>query len=222
MAKNTTLKELLVEEIRDLYDAERQLIKALPKLARAATSDELREAIESHLQETEGHVEKLETVFESLGERPRGKHCAGIAGIIEEGNNLIGEDFDGAVLDAGIIAGAQRAEHYEIGAYGCVIAWANVLGLSDIVGPLEEILEEEKAADEKLSAIAEGSVNEQAGSEGESEDEGEEGGEDEEENESEGESVGAASSGRSRSAGRADAGTGRGGNSRPSSSSRRR
>jgi ferritin-like metal-binding protein YciE len=162
----TTLKQLFIDEIRDLYDAERQLTKALPKLARAATSDELRDAIEAHLQQTQGHVEQLETVFESIGERARGKHCAGIAGIIEEASELIGEDFDGAVLDAGIIAGAQRAEHYEMAAYGSVIAWANVLGLSDVVPTLKSILGEEKAADQKLSSIAEESVNDEAATDG--------------------------------------------------------
>jgi ferritin-like metal-binding protein YciE len=162
MANESGLRELLVEEIRDLYNAERQLTKALPKLARAASSDELRQAIEDHLRETEGQIDRLETVFESLGEKPRSKHCEGIAGIIEEGSALIGEDYEGAVMDAGIIAAAQRAEHYEIGAYGSVMAWAKVLGLSDIASTLEETLEEEKAADEKLSQLAEGSINQQA------------------------------------------------------------
>jgi len=202
--KQTTFKHLFVEEIRDLYDAERQLTKALPKLARAATSDSLREALESHLHETQGHVEELETVFEAIGERPRGKHCAGIAGIVEEGSQLIGEDFDGAVLDAGIIAGAQRAEHYEMAAYGSVIAWANVLGLSDIVPTLEKILEEEKAADQKLTSIGEESVNEQAAAEGGSEEEEgdeDEGDTEEEEEEQAGGTV-AASGGRGKSNGR--------------------
>jgi len=224
MANTTSLKQLLIEEIRDLYDAERQLLKALPKLAKAATSDELREAIESHLQETQGHVEKLETVFETLGERPRGKHCAGIAGIIEEANDLIGEDFDGAVLDAGIIAGAQRAEHYEMGAYGSVIAWANVLGLSDIVEPLEEILEEEKAADEKLSSIGEGSVNEQAASAGGDEsdsDSSEKKDDKEDEDENERETVGASTGGRSRAGARSNSGNSRNSGARPATSRRR-
>jgi ferritin-like metal-binding protein YciE len=176
MAKQKAMRDLLLEELRDLYDAERQLTKALPKLARAATSDDLREALESHKVETEGHLEKLETVFEALGERARGKRCPGIAGIVEEGSELIDEDFDGAVMDAGIIAGAQRAEHYEMGAYGSVIAWANALGQTDIVPALEEILEQEKAADQKLTELAEGSINAQAAAQG-----GDEGGEDEEE-----------------------------------------
>lgn len=155
----------MIEEIRDLYDAERQLVKALPKMAKGASSDELRSLIETHLEETEGQVKRLERAFEMLDEKPRGKHCAGIAGIIKEGSDLLEEDFDGAVLDAGIIAGAQRAEHYEIGAYGSVIAWAKQMGEGDVASLLEETLEEEKGADEKLSALAEGSINQQAASE---------------------------------------------------------
>jgi ferritin-like metal-binding protein YciE len=162
MANQSALRELFTEEIRDLYNAERQLTKALPKLSRAASSDALRQAIDGHLKETEGHIERLESVFEGLGEKPRSKHCAGMAGIIEEGSDLIADDLDGAVLDAGIIASAQRAEHYEIGAYGSAIAWAKVLGLSEIASTLAETLEEEKAADEKLSSLAEGSINSQA------------------------------------------------------------
>ncbi len=156
----------MIDEIRDLYDAERQLVKALPKMAKGATSDELRSLIETHLEETEEQVKRLERAFEMLDEKPRGKHCAGIAGIIKEGSDLLEEDFDGAVLDAGIIAGAQRAEHYEIGAYGSVIAWARQMGEGDIASLLEETLEEEKGADEKLSALAESSINQQAASEG--------------------------------------------------------
>ena len=156
----------MIEEIRDLYDAERQLVKALPKMAKGATSDELRSLIETHLEETEEQVKRLERAFEMLDEKPRGKHCAGIAGIIKEGSDLLEEDFDGAVLDAGIIAGAQRAEHYEIGAYGSVIAWAKQMGEGEVASLLEETLEEEKGADEKLSALAESSINQQAASGG--------------------------------------------------------
>jgi ferritin-like metal-binding protein YciE len=168
MAQGTTLRDLLIDEIRDLYDAERQLVKALPKMAKGATSQELRSLIETHLGETEEQVTRLERAFEMLGEKPRGKRCEGIAGIIEEGSNLLEEDFDGAVLDAGIIAGAQRAEHYEITAYGSVMAWAKQLGENEIAELLSETLEEEKSADEKLSALAEGTINvEAAQSEGE-------------------------------------------------------
>lgn len=155
----------MVEEIRDLYDAERQLVKALPKMAKGASSDDLRSLIETHLEETQEQVKRLERAFEMLDERPRGKHCEGIAGIIKEGSNLLEEDFDGAVLDAGIIAGAQRAEHYEIGAYGSVIAWARSIGEGEVASLLEETLEEEKGADKKLSHLAESSINQEAASE---------------------------------------------------------
>jgi len=171
MPSETSLKELMVEELKDLYNAEKQLTKALPKLAKNATSPQLKKLLETHLEETEGQIKRLDEVFEILDEKPRGKHCAGIAGIVEEGNDLTGEDFDGAVLDAGIIAGAQRAEHYEIAAYGSVMAWAKVLGMRDIASLLSETLEEEKSADEKLTALAEKSVNRQASGSSRSQDE---------------------------------------------------
>lgn len=161
MAGNT-LRDALVEEVRDLYNAEKQLVKALPKMAKAAASDELRSAIESHLEETNEQVSRLERVFELLDEKPRGKHCAGMAGIIEEGAEVLQEDMDGAVLDACIIASAQRAEHYEMAAYGTALAWAEALGLSDVAAVLGETLEEEKATDEKLSALAEAGINDAA------------------------------------------------------------
>ena len=154
MAGNT-LRDSLVDEVKDMYSAEKQLTKALPKLARAANSDELRTAIENHLEETQDQVTKLERVFELLDETVRGKHCAGIAGIIEEGSDMLEEDCEDAVMDACIIAAAQKAEHYEISSYGTMIAWAEALELTDVAGILNEILAEEKAADEKLSALAE-------------------------------------------------------------------
>lgn len=160
------LREALVEEIRDLYNAEKQLVKALPKMAKGAESDELREAFETHLEETEGQVTRLERVFELLDEKPRGKHCAGMAGIVEEGSEKLQEDMEGSVLDAALIAAAQKVEHYEISAYGTAIAWAEALGLNDVVSVLNETLEEEKAADEKLSALAESGIN-QAATQGE-------------------------------------------------------
>ncbi|HWI18625.1 MAG TPA: ferritin-like domain-containing protein [Vicinamibacterales bacterium] len=165
-----TLRDALVDEIRDLYNAEKQLTKALPKLAKGATSDELRSAFESHLEETEGHVTRLERVFELLDEKPRGKHCAGMAGIIEEGSDMLEEDAEDAVMDACLIAAAQRAEHYEITAYGTVIAWAEALELADVAEILNETLAEEKASDEKLTALALSGINE-AATAGESEDE---------------------------------------------------
>jgi ferritin-like metal-binding protein YciE len=161
MAGNN-LREALVDEIRDLYNAEKQLTKALPKLAKAATSDELREAFETHLEETEGHVTRLERVFELLDEKPRGKHCAGMAGIVEEGSEKMQEDMEDAVMDACLIAAAQRAEHYEMGSYGTAIAWAEALELSEVAEILNETLAEEKAADEKLTALAESGINEAA------------------------------------------------------------
>ena len=158
----SNLREALVEEIKDLYNAEKQLIKALPKMAKGATSDELCEAFEAHLEETEAQVTRLERVFELLDEKPRGKHCAGMAGIIEEGSEKLQEDLEGSVLDAVLIASAQKVEHYEIGAYGTAIAWAEALELDEVVEVLNKTLDEEKAADEKLSALAESGINEAA------------------------------------------------------------
>ena len=160
----TTLQTLLVDELRDIYHAERQLVRALPKLAKAASSPELREALESHLTETEGHVARLEQAFDMLDETAKSKTCAGMVGIVEEGSDLI-KKGKGSALDAGIIAGAQRAEHYEIAAYGSVMAWAKALGHEDIAELLSSTLEEEKAADAKLSELAEAGINEAAASE---------------------------------------------------------
>jgi len=162
MADHGTLHDAFVEELRDLYDAEKQLTKALPKLAKTATSPRLRDAFESHLEETRGHVERLEQVFESLDEKPRGKHCEGIAGIIEEGKSIMQEDLNEVTMDACLIAAGQRVEHYEIGAYGTVIAWAEAMGHKEAVGLLQENLNEEKAADKKLTGLAEGGINQQA------------------------------------------------------------
>ena len=162
MAENGTLHDAFLDELRDLYDAEKQLTKALPKLAKTATSPKLRDAFESHLEETRGHVERLEQVFEALDEKARGKHCEGIAGIIEEGKAIIEEDFDDLTMDACLIAAGQRAEHYEIVAYGTIIAWAEAMGHEDAVTLLQQNLDEEKAADKKLSALAEGGINQQA------------------------------------------------------------
>jgi ferritin-like metal-binding protein YciE len=156
------LRDALVEEIKDLYNAEKQLVKALPKMAKGATSEQLREALESHLDETEGQVTRLERVFELLGEKPRGKHCAGMAGIVEEGSEKLQEDMEDMVLDACLIASAQKVEHYEIGAYGTAIAWAEALGLNEVSEVLNETLEEEKAADQKLTALAESGINDAA------------------------------------------------------------
>jgi ferritin-like metal-binding protein YciE len=164
MAEAGTLHDAFLNELRDTYDAEKQLTKALPKLAKAANSPELRAAFETHLEETRGHVDRLEQVFESLDERVRGKHCEGIAGIIEEGRSIMEEDLDEATMDASLIAAGQRAEHYEMAAYGTLVAWARGMGHTDAATLLQETLDEEKAADEKLTSLAEGGINQAAAS----------------------------------------------------------
>ena len=162
MAETGTLNDAFMDELQDAYDAEKQLTKALPKMAKAATSPELRSAFESHLKETRGQIDRLERVFESLGEKAQGKHCDGIAGIIEEGSSVMEEDFDETTMDACLIAAGQRAEHYEMAAYGTLVAWAKTLGLPEAAELLAETLNEEKAADEKLTALAEGGINQAA------------------------------------------------------------
>jgi ferritin-like metal-binding protein YciE len=162
MAELSTLHDAFIDELRDLYDAEKQLTKALPKLAKTATSLPLREAFESHLEETRGHMERLEQVFDGLGEKVRGKHCDGIAGIIEEGKSIMEEDFDDTTMDACLIAAGQRAEHYEMAAYGTLVAWAQAMGHTEAAKLLQQTLDEEKAADKKLSGLAEGGINQSA------------------------------------------------------------
>jgi ferritin-like metal-binding protein YciE len=159
MADTGTLHDAFLDELRDSYDAEKQLTKALPKLAKAATSAELRNAFESHLEETREHVSRLEQAFELLDEKARGKHCEGIAGIIEEGGAITEEEFDDATMDAALIAAGQRAEHYEIAAYGTLVAWAREMGHEEVAKLLQDTLDEEKAADKKLTALAEGRIN---------------------------------------------------------------
>jgi ferritin-like metal-binding protein YciE len=154
--KVENLRALLVEELRDLYSAETQLTKALPKVATHASDAKLKHAVESHLKETEGHVQRLEQIFEKLGESPKGKTCDGMKGLITEASERMKETGDKATLDAGLIADAQRVEHYEISAYGSARTFANLLGETEIVRLLEETLKEEKAADQKLTQIAEG------------------------------------------------------------------
>jgi ferritin-like metal-binding protein YciE len=162
MANSGTLHDAFIDELRDMYDAEKQLVKALPKLAKAASSADLRAAFESHLEETRGHVERLEQVFESIDEPTKGKHCDGIAGIIDEGKSIMDEDFEGAALDAVLIAAGQRAEHYEMAAYGTLVAWAQGMGHNEAAMLLQETLDEEKAADEKLTELAESGINQEA------------------------------------------------------------
>ena len=162
MANAGTLHDAFIDELRDTYDAEKQLTKALPKMAKAASAAELKKAFETHLEETHGQIERLDRVFASLDEKPRGKHCDGIAGIIDEGKSILAEDFDESTMDACLIAAGQRAEHYEMAAYGTLIAWAQAMGHEEAADLLQETLNEEKAADEKLSALAEGGINQDA------------------------------------------------------------
>ena len=162
MAEAGTLHDAFIDELRDSYDGEKQLTKALAKLAKAATSPPLREAFEAHLEETQGQIERLEQVFELLEEKARGKHCDGIAGIVEEGKSIMEEDFDETTMDACLIAAGQRAEHYEMAAYGTLVAWANAMGHTEAAKLLQQTLDEEKAADKKLSGLAEGGINQGA------------------------------------------------------------
>lgn len=157
-----TLEDLLVETLRDTYNAEKQLVKALPKMAKTANSDELRAAFEEHLEVTRKQVTRLEKVFNELGVGVRGKHCVAMEGLIEEGKELMEEDHDPEVLDAGLIAAAQKVEHYEIAAYGTVRTWAEMLGYTRAAQLLEESLNEEAEADEKLSQLAMTTVNVEA------------------------------------------------------------
>ncbi len=160
MSKDS-LKELYIDELRDLYNAETQLVKALPKMAKAASHDQLREAFENHLRETTEHVSRLEQIFEQLGEKASGKKCLGMEGLVKEGSETMKEDYEGEVMDAAIIGAAQRVEHYEMAGYGTVKALAELLGENEHVSLLEETLEEEKQADEKLTELSE-EINSQA------------------------------------------------------------
>ena len=162
MAEAGTFHDAFIDELRDTYDAEKQLTKALPKMAKASSSPKLRQAFESHLKQTHGQIARLEQVFEGLDEKVRGKHCDGIAGIIEEGKAIMEEDFDESTMDACLIAAGQRAEHYEMAAYGTLVAWAQAMGHSEAARLLQQTLEEEQAADKKLSGLAEGGINQGA------------------------------------------------------------
>ena len=159
--KATTLKDVYVDELRDLYNSEQQLIKALPKMAKAATSEDLRQGFEEHLEQTKGHAQRLEEIFQALGESIKGKKCKGMEGIVAEGAEVISEDYEGAAMDAAIISAAQRVEHYEIAGYGSVHAYATILGETEAANLLERTLNEEKETDQKLTDISE-SINEEA------------------------------------------------------------
>ena len=162
MASEKTLNDLFLDTLKDIYYAERQIVKTLPKMAKAATSPELKAGFEQHLEETEGHVERLEQIFELLGKPARGKTCDAILGILEEGKEIM-EEYKGAVaLDAGLVAAAQAVEHYEIARYGTLVTWAKQLGHNDIAQLLSETLKEEEATDKKLTQVALASVNQKA------------------------------------------------------------
>jgi len=148
------LQRLYVEQLKDIYSAESQLLKALPKMAKAARSQDLRQGFEKHLEQTKGHVDRLEQVFSSLDESPKGKKCMGMEGLIEEGEEVIQEESATEALDAGLIAAAQRVEHYEIAAYGSVHAFAELLGDDDSVSLLLQTLDEEKETDKKLTELS--------------------------------------------------------------------
>src|ERR1700730_11207090 len=156
------LKELYVDELRDLYNAENQLLKALPKMAKAASSEELKDAFEKHLEQTKTHVERLEEVFEGIGEKPKGKTCKAMKGLIEEGSEILHEDGEESVIDAGIIVAAQKVEHYEIASYGSVRTFAQLLGKDSSAELLQTTLDEESEANELLNTWAEDIVNPEA------------------------------------------------------------
>jgi ferritin-like metal-binding protein YciE len=159
MADEGTLHDLFIDELRDVYHAEHQLVKALPKMAKAAKSRELRAAFSAHLKETKGQIKRLEEAFDSLGLRPRGKPCDGMAGIIKEGQEVMKEDFERQAMDAALIAAAQRVEHYEMAAYGSLVAWAKAMGHTKAARLLQQNLNEEGKADKKLTSIATRGVN---------------------------------------------------------------
>ena len=160
--KLDTLKTLYIDELRDIYNAENQLLKALPKMAKAASSEELKDAFEKHLEQTKTHVERLEEVFEDIGEKPKGKTCKAMKGLIEEGSEILQEDGEESVIDAGIIVAAQKVEHYEIAGYGSVRTFAQLLGKDQSAELLQTTLDEESEANELLNNLAEDIVNPEA------------------------------------------------------------
>ena len=160
--KIETMEDLFLEQVEDLYDAEKRLVKALPKMAEASTSQSLRQAFESHLVETEGHVSRLESVFRTLGQDPKSHTCDAMKGLISEGEDVISDIDQSSLRDAGLIASANRVEHYEIAAYGSARTFADILGLSEAASLLDQTLREEKMADQKLTQLAENLVNDEA------------------------------------------------------------
>ena len=161
-----SLEKLFLEELKDMYNAEKQILRALPKMAKAAESPELERAFTKHLRETEGQVQRLERIFKDLGQAARGKACKGMEGIIEEGKEVLEKEGEPAVIDAALIASAQRVEHYEIAAYGCLRTYAQLLGHSQAEQLLQQTLEEEEAADRKLTQIGESGINQAAATAG--------------------------------------------------------
>jgi ferritin-like metal-binding protein YciE len=157
-----TMQDLLIEELRDIYHAEKQLVRALPKMAKAAHSETLRKAFEQHTEETKGQIERLEQIFEELDTRSRGKHCDAMEGLISEAREIMEMGLEPAVQDAALIAAAQKAEHYEIASYGTLHAYASACGLTKVAQLLEETLNEEKSTDQKLNALAVDDINKKA------------------------------------------------------------
>ena len=160
--KLNTLQKLYTDELRDLYNAENQLLKALPKMAKAASSEELKEAFEKHLEQTKGHVKRLEQVFEELDEKPKGKTCRAMRGLIEEGSEILQQDGEESILDAGIIVAAQKVEHYEIASYGSVRTFAHLLGQNKAAELLQTTLDEESETNELLNRLAGSTINPEA------------------------------------------------------------
>jgi len=169
MSKIRTMEDLFVDELKDLYDAEKQIVKALPKMAKAAASEELREAFQEHLEVTKRQVERLEQIFGKLDVPAKGKKCQGMQGLLEEGQELIEQQDQSPLLDAGLIAAAQKVEHYEMAGYGSARTFAQMLGHTEAADLLEETLEEEKETDQKLTDLAENIINEEAMESSESE-----------------------------------------------------
>jgi ferritin-like metal-binding protein YciE len=161
-----SLDKLFIEELKDVYNAEKQILRALPRMAKAAESPELQQAFTKHLRETEGQVRRLEQVFQELGQSARGKTCKGMQGLLEEGKEVLEKEGEPAVIDAALIASAQRVEHYEIAAYGCLRTYAQLLGYSQAERLLQQTLEEEEAADKKLTQIGESGINDAAAAAG--------------------------------------------------------
>jgi ferritin-like metal-binding protein YciE len=168
-----SLQDLFLNELKDILNAEKQLVQALPRMAKAAQSPQLQQAFTKHLRETEGHVERLERIFQSLGETARGKKCKGMEGLVEEGKEILEEEGQPEVIDAALISAAQRVEHYEIAAYGCLRTYAQLLGNTEADRLLEQTLAEEEATDKALTALGEGGINQAAVAVGADAEEGE-------------------------------------------------